>query len=74
MEESDIIGCLEEIGQDAPFILEIAKSPEIVQKLEAETEEARNLGIFGAPTFAVGTELFWGDDRLEDAIEHYKKK
>jgi len=28
------------------------------------------LGIFGSPTFAVGPEIFWGDDRLEDAIEH----
>src|SRR5260221_9980216 len=28
----------------------------------------RSLGIFGAPTFAIGTEIFWGDDRLEDAL------
>ena len=31
---------------------------------------ARRLGIFGAPTFAVGKEIFWGDDRLEDALEY----
>ena len=34
----------------------------------AETQTAKQLGIFGSPTFAVGRELFWGDDRLEDAI------
>jgi 2-hydroxychromene-2-carboxylate isomerase len=34
----------------------------------AETGMARELGIFGSPTFVVGRELFWGDDRLEDAI------
>jgi 2-hydroxychromene-2-carboxylate isomerase len=36
--------------------------------LKETTDRARELGIFGAPTFAVGQELFWGDDRLEDAI------
>jgi hypothetical protein len=33
---------------------------------------ARDLGIFGSPTFVVGRELFWGDDRLEDAIRWYR--
>ena len=32
------------------------------------TDAARKLGIFGAPTFAIGPEIFWGDDRLEDAL------
>ena len=36
--------------------------------IEAATDEARRLGIFGSPTFVVDGELFWGDDRLEDAI------
>jgi len=38
----------------------------------AETGIARELGIFGSPTFVVGRELFWGDDRLEDAISWYR--
>lgn len=36
--------------------------------LRAATEQARSKGIFGAPSFTVGNELFWGDDRLEDAM------
>ena len=36
--------------------------------MTAETDAARSLGILGSPTFAVGRELFWGDDRLDDAI------
>jgi 2-hydroxychromene-2-carboxylate isomerase len=36
--------------------------------LSAETDAARALGIFGSPTFSVDREIFWGDDRLEDAI------
>ncbi len=39
-------------------------------RLREQTEEAMSLGIFGAPTFITqGGELFWGDDRLEQAIE-----
>jgi 2-hydroxychromene-2-carboxylate isomerase len=41
----------------------------IIQKIyEENTEEAKQLGVFGAPSFSVGNEIFWGDDRLEDAI------
>ena len=34
----------------------------------AATREARERGVFGAPSFVVEGELFWGDDRLEDAL------
>ena len=51
-----------------PEALEQANTPEIRQRFDDETEAARRLGIFGAPTFAVGEEIFWGDDRLEDAL------
>ena len=41
----------------------------IIQKIyEENIEEAKQLGVFGAPSFSVGNEIFWGDDRLEDAI------
>ena len=33
------------------------------------TEEAQQRGIFGAPTFFVGDEMFWGNDRLDDALD-----
>ncbi|MFC4762413.1 2-hydroxychromene-2-carboxylate isomerase [Dyella koreensis] len=36
--------------------------------LRHATEEAQARGIFGAPTFFAGNEMFWGDDRLEDAL------
>jgi len=38
--------------------------------LRAQTEQAVALGLFGAPSFMAGEELFWGDDRLEDALDH----
>jgi 2-hydroxychromene-2-carboxylate isomerase len=59
---------LRAIGQDAARVLAFADSEETKAALTAETDAARALGIFGSPTFSVGRELFWGDDRLADAV------
>ncbi len=56
-------------GQDVERILSTADSEEVGRALDMQTDEARALGVFGSPTFAVGAELFWGDDHLEDAIQ-----
>lgn len=48
--------------------LEAAGSEAIKTALRSQTERATELGIFGAPTFLVGEEMFWGNDRLEDAL------
>ena len=45
-----------------------AGAAETKARLRAGTEEAQRLGIFGAPSFVAGDELFWGNDRLEDAL------
>ena len=58
------------VGQSPGPILERARSNEIKSRLRATTEEAARLGIFGAPNFVVGDELFWGNDRLEQAINY----
>ena len=49
-----------------------ASSSEIVEIYENNTEEAQTEGVFGAPSFEVNGEIFWGDDRLEDAIRFAK--
>jgi len=59
---------LREIGQDPDRVLTRAVGAEIGAAYEAATDEARKLGIFGSPTFVVDQEVFWGDDRLDDAI------
>jgi len=48
-------------------LVEAAAAPEAKARLRA-AERAIGLGIFGAPTAVVGDELFWGNDRLEDAV------
>lgn len=58
---------LDDIGRD-PALLDVADSAEAKAKLREQTESAQALGIFGAPTFVVGAELFWGNDRLENAL------
>ncbi|NML17821.1 2-hydroxychromene-2-carboxylate isomerase [Azohydromonas caseinilytica] len=57
------------IGQDPAAVIARANGDAVRGKYVSETGEARKLGIFGSPTFACGTEIFWGDDRLEEAIE-----
>ncbi|MEM7211500.1 MAG: 2-hydroxychromene-2-carboxylate isomerase [Pseudomonadota bacterium] len=53
------------VGEDA--LTDAASEPNKTA-LRQQTEQAASLGIFGAPSFIVGEELFWGDDRLEDAL------
>jgi 2-hydroxychromene-2-carboxylate isomerase len=55
-------------------VLARAQSGEIKTKLRAETEHAQRLGVFGAPTFVTADgELFWGNDRLEQALKWANK-
>lgn len=68
-QEPNLSASLSEIGCDPETILLTAETEEVKRRLRAETEEARKKGIFGSPTFDVAGELFWGDDRLEDAVD-----
>lgn len=59
---------LAEVGVEGAEARARATSPERSPALRRATEEAMKLRIFGAPTFLVGEEMFWGNDRLEAAI------
>lgn len=59
---------LSEMGKDADAILDRIQASDMDAKLAASADEARALGLFGSPHFVVGKEVFWGDDRLEDAF------
>jgi 2-hydroxychromene-2-carboxylate isomerase len=63
---------LSSLGRDPETTVSRADSQEIRARYDAETDVARSMGIFGSPTFVVGDEIFWGDDRLEDALEWRK--
>lgn len=57
------------LGKDPDQVMAQAESDEVRDRLLKETDTARSLGIFGSPTFSVGGEIFWGDDRLEVALD-----
>jgi len=69
-----IRGILSGLNADPGAVMAEAQSAAIKDKLRAETAEAQNLGIFGAPSFITpDRELFWGNDRLETALGWAKR-
>ena len=71
-DETLLAGVLRDLDLPAD-LLEKTKSEPVRALLREETDTARRLGLFGAPTFVTQDgELFWGDDRLEQALEWAK--
>ena len=75
-DEADISGktvlaeALETVGQDPQVLLSRIQDQAVKDALKFQTDTAASLGIFGAPTFLTeDNELFWGDDRLEQAMD-----
>ena len=66
--EPNLSDALREIGEDPRRVIPLAETDEIGRAYVSATDEARALGIFGAPSFVARGEVFWGDDRLEDAV------
>lgn len=60
---------LADVGLDADGVLARAESPEIKDELRRRTDEAVARGVFGVPTLFVGEALFWGQDRMDMALE-----
>ena len=67
-DEAAISEVMVALGVEPGRWIALAQAEEGKSALRAMGEEAIKLGIFGAPTFFVGSEMFWGNDRLEDAI------
>ena len=63
-----VLQCLAVSGGDPAALFAQAQSPEAKERMRANTDEAISHGIFGAPSLLVGGELFWGHDRIEDAL------
>ncbi len=63
-----IASLLAALALPAKELIEQAGSTEAKTRLREQNDEAVRLGIFGAPTFVSGGELFWGSDRLEDSL------
>ena len=72
--EPAVVGAvLEQVGADPTTWLTRAQEQEVKDRLRENTERAKAIGIFGAPSFVAGDELFWGNDRLEDALDWHRQ-
>lgn len=68
-DEKVVAEALTAAGFDPAEIMALAADPEVKQALIRNTEEAVARGVFGAPTFFVGDEMFWGQDRMDFVAE-----
>ena len=74
MEDPIVIGgVLREAGFDPAAMMATIGTPEVKDKLKANTEEAVARGVFGAPTCFVGDAMFFGQDRLDFVEEEARK-
>lgn len=74
-DQAEFTSLLQESGIDPDLVMKLAAMEDVKNKLKSETEAAVERGLFGAPSFIVGDELYWGQDRLlfvEEALERAK--
>jgi 2-hydroxychromene-2-carboxylate isomerase len=67
---ANVFTAARQAGFERAEVAAAVTDPRIKATLREATDAAYGAGVFGVPTFAVGDELFWGDDRLEDAAAH----
>lgn len=67
-DDATLLRILSELGVDEAYANAAANTAENKQRLKDQTSEAISRGLYGAPSFTVGDELFWGNDRLERAV------
>jgi 2-hydroxychromene-2-carboxylate isomerase len=68
--EAHVLAAAEAVGLDRTEARDAMRDPVIKAMLRGATESAHDRGVFGVPTMDVAGELFWGDDRLEDAAAY----
>ena len=71
--EEILIPLLEQCKIDKDIFFKTIKDPAIKEMLKDATKNAHEKEVFGAPTFIVNNKIFWGQDRLEFALDEYNK-
>jgi 2-hydroxychromene-2-carboxylate isomerase len=72
-DDAALTDVLDKAGVPAAEVLATIESQDVKDALRRNTDEAVSRGVFGAPTFFVGGEMFWGNDRLEFVEEALRK-
>jgi carboxymethylenebutenolidase len=62
-----------DVGLDAPALLALGAEPRWAEQRAADSAAALARGVFGAPSYVVGSEIFWGQDRLDFLARHLEK-
>lgn len=62
-----------EVGLDAESLVQLAEAPRWAELRRADSEAALARGVFGAPSYVIGEEIFWGQDRLDFVARHLAK-
>lgn len=60
-----VAGVLQQAGFDPQELLALTQDPRVKDHLKTVTQDAVARGVFGAPTFFVGDQMFWGQDRMD---------
>ncbi|NRR31947.1 2-hydroxychromene-2-carboxylate isomerase [Oxalobacteraceae bacterium] len=60
----EVAAVLDAAGISPMLVMDLVQDPAVKEKLRRDTQEATDRGVFGAPSFFVGGEMFWGQDRL----------
>jgi 2-hydroxychromene-2-carboxylate isomerase len=71
-ERDAVLEAAQRVGIDVSALEAGLEQQTVKDTLRSITEQAVALGVFGVPTVALATELFWGDDRLEDAAQAHR--
>ena len=71
--EETLKSLLEKCKIDPINFFEGIKSPNIKDQLKSFTQAAHDKEIFGTPTFVINNKIFWGQDRLEFALDEYNR-
>ena len=71
--EEILASVLEQCKIDQNIFFKTIKDPVIKERLKDATKNAHEKEVFGAPTFIVNNKIFWGQDRLEFALDEYNK-
>lgn len=64
-EAETLAALIPECGLDADAVMRLGAEPRWLEKRQADTEAALARGVFGAPCYVIGQDIFWGQDRLE---------
>ena len=70
--KENLVSTLKNLGKNVSQVVSNASKENIETTYLTNTKKAMEMGVFGAPSFSVNSDIFWGDDRLEDAIHFLK--